>query len=493
MSNTETARVDEPLTETHTGTHLNLVKLYLAIGILVYALMMIAGVALRASQGASILEMNPLLFYQIMTLHGAGMIGVTGVAGLAVNWYFLSRHVLLSTKVFFIALLLILLAVVMIIGSILIGKFAAGWTFLYPLPAKPLGTWSIASAITFAAGLIVLGVAFLLVYLDMAIAISKKYGNIAKGLGLHMLFGRAPVDKTHSTTVVASCMVIIVNVLGIAVGAVVLIMTIANLMSPSIAPDALLMKHLIYFFGHVFINASIYSAVTAVYEILPKYTNRSWPISKPFLAAWFAATFMVMAVYPHHLLMDFAIPPWAAMLGQIMSYTSGIPVLVVTAFGGLVLIYRSGIRWDASSSLLLLGLFGWAAGVVPAVIDGIIRVNLVMHNTMWVPGHFHFYLLLGMLPMVLGFAAYLTANGEQGKSNKIPVYVYAAGGISLCLSFLVSGAQSVPRRFAVHEESWQWLGNVGAVSGTVVLLATLLIALPILVRLPGASLGRVAK
>ena len=144
MSNTETARVDEPLTETHTGTHLNLVKLYLAIGILVYALMMIAGVALRASQGASILEMNPLLFYQIMTLHGAGMIGVTGVAGLAVNWYFLSRHVLLSTKVFFIALLLILLAVVMIIGSILIGKFAAGWTFLYPLPAKPLGTWSIA-------------------------------------------------------------------------------------------------------------------------------------------------------------------------------------------------------------------------------------------------------------------------------------------------------------------------------------------------------------
>lgn len=489
MSISEVALGDEPQVSPHTKGHLNLVKLYLAIGILVYALMMIAGVAMRAAQGASLLQLNPQLFYQIMTLHGAGMVGVTGLAGLAVNWYFLSKHVLLSTRVFFIALLLSLLAVLMIIGSILIGKFAAGWTFLYPLPAKALGTWSITSAVTFSAGLIVLGVAFLLVYLDMAIAISKKYGNLTKGLGLHMLFGRAPIDKTHPTTVVASCMVIIVNVAGIAVGAVVLVMTIANLISPSIAPDALLMKHLIYFFGHVFINASIYSAVTAVYEILPRYTDRSWPISKPFLAAWLAATFMVMAVYPHHLLMDFAMPPWAAMVGQIVSYASGIPVLVVTAFGGLTLIYRSGIRWDAASSLLILGLFGWAAGVVPAVIDGVIRVNMVMHNTLWVPGHFHFYLLLGMLPMVLGFAAYLVSHGEQGKSSKLPVYIYAAGGISLCMSFLVSGSQSIPRRFAVHEASWQWLGNVGAVAGSVVLVGTLMIALPILLRLPGATLG----
>lgn len=489
MSITETTSNNIIQTDTHTKEHLNLVKLYLAIGILVFALMMIAGVALRMAQGASYLELEAQLFYQIMTLHGVGMVGVSGLAGLAVIWYFLSKHVALSTKVFLIALLLSLLAVVMIIGSILIGKFAAGWTFLYPLPAKSLGIWSSASAIIFATGLLVLGVAFLLVYLDMAIAISRKYGNLIRGLGLHMLFRRGPVDTSHPTTVVASSMVIIVNVAGIAAGAVVLIMTIANLISPDIAPDALLMKHLIYFFGHVFINATIYSAVTAAYEILPLYTRRPWTISKPFLAAWFAATFMVMAVYPHHMLMDFAMPAWAAIAGQVLSYTSGIPVLVVTSFGGLILIYRSGIRWDASSSLLVLGLFGWAAGVIPAVIDGMIRVNLVMHNTLWVPGHFHFYLLLGMLPMVLGFAAYLSASGEQGKSSKIPVYIYATGGITLCVTFLVSGSLSIPRRFAVHEESWRWLGNLGAFAGALVLVGTLLIALPILFRLRGATLS----
>jgi len=424
-----------------------------------------------------------------MTLHGAGMVGAAGLGGLAVNWYFLSKYVALSPKVLTISFLLSLVAVVMVIGSILSGGFAGAWTFLYPLPAKPLGVWSTTSAVVFAAGLLLLGVAFLIAYADMAIAISKRYGNLAKGLGLHMLFSTKPVNEDHPTTVVASSMVIIVNVIGIAVGAVVLVLTIANLIAPSIAPDALLMKHLIYFFGHVFINATIYSAITAVYEILPRYTNRPWNISKPFLASWFAATFMVMAVYPHHMLMDFAMPPWVAVMGQVISYTSGLPVLVVTSFGGLMLIHRSGLRWDATSSLLVLSLFGWGAGVIPAVIDGMIRVNLVMHNTLWVPGHFHFYLLLGLLPMILGFATYLTTRGKNINSMRLPVYVYATGGILLCLSFLVSGAMSVPRRFAVHESSWQWLGNVGAVAGTLVLVGTLMLALPILFRLPGVKLS----
>lgn len=465
------------------------VKLYLGIGLLVFAGLMLVGVLMRAAQGATMLTLAPDVFYQLMTLHGAGMVGTAGLAALAVNWYFLSQHVRLNPKIFLVTLLLSLVAVAMIVGSILIGHFAAAWTFLYPLPAFSLGQWSTGAALTFVGGLLVLGVAFLLVYLDMGIAIVRRYGSIARALGLPMLFGREPIDPTHSPTVVASAVVIIVNVAGIAVGAIVLIMTMLHLIYPPLAPDALLMKNLIFFFGHVFINATIYSAVIAVYEILPLYARRPWGVSRPFLAAWLAVTLMVLAVYPHHLLMDFAMPRWMAIMGQIVSYTSGIPVLVVTAYGGLMLVYRSGIRWDAASSLLVLSLFGWAAGIIPAVIDGMIHVNLVMHNTLWVPGHFHFYLLLGVLPMVLGFASYLCANGEQGRTGLLGVAVYATGGTLLCLSLLVSGALSVPRRFAMHEESWQWLGNVGALSGSLVLIGTLIIAVPILLKLPSARLA----
>jgi len=124
----------------------------------------------------------------------------------------------------------------------------------------------------------------------------KRYGSLAKGLGLdQLLSGR--IDTEHPPTVVASAMVTMVNILGILVGAVVLVICLINLYVPGFQLDALLVKNMIFFFGHVFINATIYMAVIGVYEIVPAYTGRPWKVSRPFLAAWATITLVVMAVY----------------------------------------------------------------------------------------------------------------------------------------------------------------------------------------------------
>lgn len=465
-------------------------QLYVAIGIAVFLLMMIAGAAFRAAQ-ATWMPVSANYVYQIMTLHGAGMVGVSGLAGAAVMWYFLRRHVQLSTGMFLAMLGLSLVGVVMIIGAIAVGGFAGGWTFLYPLPAKSLGVWSVHAAAAFVGGLVFIGVGFLLFYLDCALAILRRHGSLVKALGLDQLFGSGPLDTTLPPTVVASTMVIIVNVLGILAGAVVLVMTLVNLYVPSIVFDALLMKNLIFFFGHVFINATIYMAVIGVYEIVPRYTGRPWLISRPFLASWAAVTLIVMAVYPHHLLMDYAMPKWMLVAGQVLSYLSGIPILLVTAWGALVNIHRSGLHWDLPLRLMIFGLFGWAAGVVPAVIDGVIRVNLVMHNTQWVPGHFHFYLLLGLVPMLLGTMLYACTRSQWTETalDRAAFWTYGVAGVAFCVIFLAGGAQGVPRRFAVHDEAWVSFAQIGTVAAVLVLLSAVVLGLRLLSRLPRASLS----
>ncbi len=464
------------------------VKTQLVVGLLVFILMIVAGVVLRAAQGSWI-EIGPDLFYQLMTLHGAGMVGTAGIAGSVVMWHFLRRQVQLSTAFFWTFFLLCLLGVVLILAAIFIGKFAGGWTFLYPLPAKSMGSWSVLGAALYMFGLLSIGVGFLILYLDVGRGILHRFGNFAKALGLDSLFGSTPVNPDHPLSVVASTMVLIVNVAGIAAGAVVLVMCLVNLYYPAFAPDALLIKNLIFFFGHVFINASIYAAVIVVYELLPHYTGRPWKASKVFFAAWAAVTLMVMAVYPHHLLMDFPMPRWAATMGQIVSYMSGIPVLAVTGFGALTIIYRSGIRWTMAPCMLVLSIFGWSAGVIPAIVDATIQVNLVMHNTLWVPGHFHLYLLLGLLPMVLGFAFYLIDTGEQEIAvvDRLSFLAYAGGGFLFCAVFLASGTASIPRRWAVHYEAWLGHAQLGTVAGVIVLLAILVLGLRILLRLPSAG------
>jgi cytochrome c oxidase subunit 1 len=335
-----------------------------------------------------------------------------------------------------------------------------------------MGIWSAHAAASFVGGLLLIGVGFLIFYLDAGIAITKKYGSVLRGLGLDQLVS-GQIQATHPPTVVASSMVIIVNTIGILTGAVVLVVTLANLYFPDLAMNALLAKNLIYFFGHVFINATIYMSVIAVYELLPVYAGRPWKVSRPFYAAWAAATVFVMAVYPHHLLLDSVMPKSLLVLGQIVSYLSGIPVLLVTAYGTLVLVFESGIRWKAPALWLMLGMFGWSAGVIPAIVDGTIHVNKVMHNTMWVPGHFHFYLLLGMLPMVIGFGLHLAnANKVVSEAPQRWLFnVYFASGIAFCFAFLAGGWASVPRRWAEHLPEWLPYNQAGTLAAVLVVVA----------------------
>ena len=466
------------------------VKAYTLVGTLVFLLMMLAGVTLRAVQGKWV-ELGPDLFYQIMTVHGAGMVGTSGLAATGVLWHFLRRYIRLSPAVLWINFGIFLLGVVLILGSIFLGKFSAGWTFLYPLPAMSKGLWSAGAAASFLIGLLLIGTGFLILYLDIGIALLKRYGSLGNALGLSVVLGRAPLDPEHPPTVVAATMVLIVNFIGIATGAVVLVMSLVSVFFPDYVLDALLMKNLIYFFGHVFINATIYSAVVAVYELLAEYTGRPWKVSKPFYYAWIAAAVMVMAVYPHHLLMDFVMPPWMLVMGQIVSYTSGIPVLVVTAYGALTIVYKSGIQWDTPSRLLMLSMFGWAGGVIPAIIDGTIVVNKVMHNTMWVPGHFHFYLVLGLLPMIFGFAFYLAQNSRQSRASgfeSLGFWTYFAGGLGLVFTFLLSGAGSVPRRWATHMAEWESLAQLGTAAGGLIVFGLLIFLFCLIARLPRAEL-----
>jgi cytochrome c oxidase subunit I len=454
---------------------------------IVLLLMMVFGLTMRATQ-AQYLDVQPQLFYVLLTMHGAGMVGIAGLGGAVVMWHFVRRYIPVSTKIFVANLLLFLLGAVLILGSGFIGGFAGAWTFLYPLPADG-HVWSAGAAVAYMLGLLVIGVGFLLLHLDIAWGIIRTYGSLAKGIGARQAFGLAPGDTGPPPAIAAATMVSIVNIAGIVVGAVILILCLVNLYIPAFVLNALVAKNMIYFFGHVFINATIYMAVIAVYEILPRYAHRAWKANQVFYLAWVASTLMVLSVFPHHLLMDFAEPTWALVLGQIISYLSGLPVLLVTAFGTLTVVHRSGLRWDVPSGLLFVGVLGWSAGVIPAIADGTIAVNSVMHNTQWVPGHFHTYLLLGMVAMFFGFMTWLGKDRPSEVIGVGPVafWLYICGGIVFVLAFLAAGSSSVPRRYAVHLPEWLPYDRAGTMGALLVVLGVSILVVQFILRLPAMA------
>lgn len=445
----------------------NLVVVYLAVGGIVILAMMLFGVLMLLAQGG-IINLPPAAFYQFLTIHGTGMVGAAALAGAAVMWYFLSKYVTLSKRIMTINLVLFLIGVMMVIFGVFSFEYASAWTFLYPLPAISGNAWGMAGALLYLFGMLILGVGFLLFYLDTGRAIIKEYGSLGKGLGWDVITGKKAEKHAPNPTVVASTMVTIVNISALTAAAIVLIVNIIHVVNPAFTFDPLLAKNLTYAFGHIFANSIIYMAVIAVYEILAQYTKRPWKANKPFLIAWTMSTAFTLVIYTHHMLMDSVMPKWMLVMGQILSYANGLPVLVITAYGALMIVYKSGIKWDMGSGLIFLSMFGWVVGVVPAIVDATIVVNQVMHNTKWVPGHFHMYMALGACAMIFGFMYYLAkhdSNIQTNVADKLAFIGYTVSILGLSGSFLVSGALSTPRRWATHFPEWMVPARFGAVAG----------------------------
>ncbi|MCC7183448.1 MAG: cbb3-type cytochrome c oxidase subunit I [Rhodocyclaceae bacterium] len=482
-----------PDQERLTGRERTIFNLYLISALAAFVAMMLLGLAMRMTQ-ATWLAVPKNAFFSYLSLHGAGMVGTMAMVTTAVMWFFLRNYVRLHLWAFVTNFVLFLLGVLCIVIAVFWGGYGALWTYLYPLPAHGMGFWSNASAAWFLIGYLLIGVGELIFYFDAAAGIIARHGNLAHAMGWQWLFG-GKLDPDHPKTVVASSGMIIANSLGILAGAVSLVMSLVNLFYPDIKIDPLFAKTLIYWFGHMYVNATIYMGVIAIYELLPRYTRKPYPLTRPFLWGWAASTVLVIIVFPHHLLMDFVMPHWLLVVGQLASWGSGFPVLLVTTWGALMNLYRADMRWSMPPRLMLLALFGWVVGGFAAVLDSTIRINSVMHNTQWVPGHFHFYLLIGVLAMVLALMYHLIGARREARpansaGDRIAFPVYVIGSLVFLYGFLDGGRLSVARRMADHLPEWTATDKVGSIGAMLVILAMAYFAVRIIIGLLRPAAGR---
>lgn len=418
--------------------------------LVLFPVLLLLGGWMRSVQGGLIEDPSLPRFYSVLTLHGVGMVGVWFVAAMAGVAYCIGRYVRVSTAVNWIAWLGTATGVVMLLAATLVGQFGAGWYFLYPLPLKPLGAWPAWSAALFFGALAVFGLTWTVWCLDIARAIAKRY-SLRAALGWDLIGGR-----TAHTEVPPLVLITLVSVIAALVGllsaVVLLVLTLLELLGGA-ASDALLMKNLTFLFGHLLVNITLYLGVGLVYEILPHYSGRPWKNSRLVAIAWNCVLLLVIVAYFHHLYMDFVQLRWMQVVGQLASYLTSLPAAAMSIFGGLANVYRSRMKWTLASSLMFLGLLGWTIGGIGAVIDSTVVVNSVFHNTLWVPAHFHTYFLMGVTLMVLGVSYHLAESlSGLGAGGRKPVvamlWLIGVGGLGFLLTFYISGAKSVPRRYA---------------------------------------------
>jgi cytochrome c oxidase subunit I len=123
----------------------------------------LTGVVLRTLQALGGGAVTDSLFYELLSLHGSGMIGVGLGTGVALLWFVLRHELPFSTLVVRLYYGMSLAGIVVIVIAVFGGGYDSAWTFLYPLPGQPGGAtaWGPWAGMAFLVGLalIVLGFA----------------------------------------------------------------------------------------------------------------------------------------------------------------------------------------------------------------------------------------------------------------------------------------------------------------------------------------------
>jgi len=436
------------------GRHKKLILTWSITFLVLFPLLIVLGLLMRMNQG-EVIKVDNATFYSYMTLHGLGMAGVLfSMAWAAVFYLVGTRYVKLNIGLGYAVFLLVVIGSVGLAVATLIGKFAAGWYMLYPLPfiGATWKAWTTGLAII---SLIIMGVAWLIGCLHVVYALSREYGGFTNLIGWQYLGKTAP-EKELPPLALISTISLVPGILAFIAGAAMLVMYLLQHLEPSLSFDALVQKNLMFFFGHTLVNITMYCGVGWLYTLLPEFTGREWKLNKLTVYAWNATFFFIVFAYFHHLYMDFVQPTGLQIAGQLASYFSAIPATAVTMFGVIAQLYRSKVKWGVIPTAFLLGVAGWAIGGFAAVVDSTISINRVLHNTLWVPAHFHTYMLMGVVLLILAFLYYLGStekNRDLSPKAGFGFWLFVAGAYGFLLMFYLGGMESIPRRFSEYASS----------------------------------------
>ncbi len=442
--------------------------------LVIFGLCVYFGVYARTSQGG-LINLRADVFYEFITLHSAGAGGALMIGMMSVNWYALRRHLDLSMNIMQFVFGLTGGVVVTLLFITLHGFYGSGWTFLYPLPFQSGGGWEDWSAALYFMLLYTLGLGMGLSWLNMVVAAAKKYG-FTNCIGWDLIAGTATPDTAPPPVVLISVITALSGLFSLIAGFVVLTLFLMHWANPDFYLDYLFVKNLIYYFGHMIMNMIMYMGAAVVYELLPIYTGRPWKSNKIVAISWNFAFVAVFMAYWHHLLLDFAQPDVFQILGVIGSYAAAFPATVVTIMGSLIIVYKSGMKWRVTPLYLYLGLMGWAIGGVGAVLDGTAALNAVLHNTLWVPGHFHVYLLVGGALVFYGAIHHIVdeiGDCKDSFEDKAGFWLWVIGGYGVCATFMLGGVASAPRRYAVQIPGTEGYSFAGAICGWIVMTGLL--------------------
>lgn len=261
--------------------------------------------------------------------------------------------------------------------------------------------------------------------------------------------------------------------------------------------DPLMSRTLFWFTGHAIVYAWLLPTYISWYALIPRQVGGR--ILSDSLTRFIFILFLILSIPTgfHHQYTDPGISNAMKFWHGILTFGIFFPSLA-TAFSVMAALEMGGrarggtglfawirkLPWnDPSVTAQLLAMITFIFGGITGLINASLSMNLVVHNTTWVPGHFHLTVGSAVTLTVVGVGYWLVPylTGRALWAPKLALassWVYAIGVLVFARGMITAGLEGMPRRIfragaAYDNPAWDLGGILTAVGGTAMFFALL--------------------
>ncbi len=238
----------------------------------------------------------------------------------------------------------------------------------------------------------------------------------------------------------------------------------------------ILYQHLFWFFGHPEVYVLVLPMMGIVSYVLPRFAGRQLFGFKFVVYSTLAIGVLSFGVWAHHMFST-GIDPRLQASFMAVSIAISIPSAVKT-FNWITTLWNGRIRLTTPMLFCIGFVSNFIIGGVTGVFLASIPVNVVLHDTYYVVGHFH-YIVMGAIAMA-GFAGIyywfplVTGRMYQKSLGKAHFWLTMVGTNITFLAMILLGYGGMPRRYATYLPEFATLHQVATLGAMILLIGQII-------------------
>jgi cytochrome c oxidase subunit 1 len=240
--------------------------------------------------------------------------------------------------------------------------------------------------------------------------------------------------------------------------------------------DPILWQHLFWFFGHPEVYILVLPPMGIVSYVLPRFSGRRLFGFKFVVYSTLAIGVLSFGVWAHHMFAT-GIDPRLQASFMAVSLAIAIPSAVKT-FNWITTMWNGNVRLTTPMLYCIGFVSNFIIGGVTGVFLASVPVDLILHDTYYVVGHFH-YIVMGAIAFA-GFAGIYywfpiyTGRMYQKTLGKAHFWLSMVGTNVTFFAMVLLGYGGMPRRYATYLPEFATLHQIATLGALILLVGQII-------------------